>query len=115
MAIYVDNECIGWRGKQWCHLVADSLAELHVFASALGLKRAWFQEHASYPHYDVTVSVRARALLLGALPADRVMLLTICKKLRAELMAGKVKASASLPATSAGGSPWVASPSSLLP
>lgn len=65
MTVFVDNERITWRGKLWCHLVADSLDELHAFAAVLGLKRGWFQEKASYPHYDVTTEVRDRARVLA--------------------------------------------------
>lgn len=89
MAVYVDNEQIGWKGRQWCHLVADSLHELHEFARQLGLRRAWFQERASYPHYDVTASVRLRALRMGALHADRVQLMVCCRKLKAEMNASR--------------------------
>jgi hypothetical protein len=49
-----------------CHLTADTLDELHAFASRLGLRRAWFQEHSSAPHYDLTPSKREQALALGA-------------------------------------------------
>jgi hypothetical protein len=48
------------------HLTADTLEELHAFAKRLGLKREWFQEHWSAPHYDLTPGKRARALELGA-------------------------------------------------
>ncbi len=41
--VYVDDEMIPWRGKLWCHLVADTLPELHAFAQKLGLRQAWFQ------------------------------------------------------------------------
>lgn len=85
MTVYVDNERIPWRGKLWCHLVADSLAELHQFASRLGLKHDWFQDKASYPHYDVTMSVRERALTLGALPARKRQMIASAKLLRDEL------------------------------
>lgn len=102
MPVYVDNERIPWRGREWCHLVADSLDELHAFAATLGLRRAWFQGRASYPHYDVTMSVRTRALALGALNADRVLLIACCKKLRAEVAAGGRSAqNASQPLTAA--------------
>lgn len=90
MAIYVDNERIPWRGTLWCHLVADSLDELHRFASKLGLKRAWFQDKASYPHYDVTMSVRERALGLGALPARKRQMIASATLLRDELRAAQV-------------------------
>lgn len=85
MAIYVDDEQIRWRGKVWCHLVADSLPELHLFASRLGLRRAWFQDHCSYPHYDVTVGLRDKALTLGARLGDRRTILACGRQLKAEL------------------------------
>ncbi|RYG38386.1 MAG: DUF4031 domain-containing protein [Burkholderiales bacterium] len=85
MAVYVDREQIPWRGKLWCHLVADSLDELHAFASALGLKRSWFQDRASYPHYDVTMSMRERALKRGALSVGKTEMLKSARKLKLEL------------------------------
>lgn len=85
MSVYVDNERIAWRGKLWCHLVADSLEELHRFASRLGLKRGWFQDRTRYPHYDVTIQVRERALRLGALDGDRTLVVSCSKRLRVEL------------------------------
>lgn len=48
-----------------CHLMADSVEELHAFAARLGLRRSWFQPR-SRPHYDLTPAKRERALHLGA-------------------------------------------------
>lgn len=62
------------RWKWWCHLVSDTSAiELHEFAAALGLKRAWSQERpkASSHHYDVIASKRDKAIRLGAIPVSR--------------------------------------------
>lgn len=84
MAVYVDSEAIKWRDREWCHLVADSLEELHDFATKLGLKRHWFQEKSYYPHYDVTMSVRSKALCSGAVSVDRATLIACCKKIRKE-------------------------------
>lgn len=84
MAIYVDNVKIKWQGREWCHLVADSLDELHGFARILGLKRSWFQASASYPHYDVTIEVRKRALLLGASEGCRRKIISCAKAMKAE-------------------------------
>lgn len=86
MAVYVDDCCLSWRGKQWCHLVADTLDELHGFARRLGLKRAWFQDKTRYPHYDVTVSVREKAIALGAIAGDRGVVVTKAKQLRLEIV-----------------------------
>lgn len=84
MAVYVDDEMIAWRGKLWCHLVADTLIELHDFADRLGLKRSWYQCESVYPHYDVTISMRDRALLLGAQCGDRRTIIACAKRLKAE-------------------------------
>ena len=45
MSVYVD---------QMGHMKADTREELHDFAVRIGLKLAWFQDHPSHPHYDLT-------------------------------------------------------------
>ena len=85
MAVYVDDEQIPWRGKLWCHLVADSLPELHAFACQLGLKQAWFQSRSTHPHYDVTINVRDRALVMGAVMGDRRTIITRAKQLKEQM------------------------------
>jgi hypothetical protein len=89
MTVYVDNVLIEWRGKRWCHLMADSLDELHRFAQLLGLRRAWFQDKASYPHYDISESVRLRALRLGALHGDKRRMVQCGRSLKLELSTGR--------------------------
>jgi hypothetical protein len=86
MAVYVDSEGIRWRGREWSHLVADSLDELHAFADRLGLQRRWFQSKTLYPHYDVTSTVRVRALALGAKGADRETIVSCAKQMRSEMI-----------------------------
>lgn len=49
-----------------CHMTADSMDELHLLASRIGLKREWFQRHATAPHYDLNASKREAALAAGA-------------------------------------------------
>jgi Protein of unknown function (DUF4031) len=87
MTVYVDDEQIPWRGRLWCHLVADSLDELHVFARQLGLQEGWFQSGSVYPHYDVTVKIRDRALTMGATLGDRRIIISCAKRLKDELYA----------------------------
>jgi hypothetical protein len=61
------------RGKESCHLIAaGDLEELHAFAKKLGLRREWFQGRASWPHYDLTPSKRAKALALGAIEVSAI-------------------------------------------
>ena len=96
MAVYVDNARLAWRGRRWCHLVADSLDELHGFAKSLGLKRGWFQAQASLPHYDVTVEVRDLALSRGAMQADRRTLVLLGRQLKLELQESLARADSQL-------------------
>ena len=84
MTIYVDNVKVKWAGSEWCHLVADTLDELHSFASQIGLRRQWFQSSASYPHYDIKLSVRIKAIQLGAVPGTRKQIIGCAKKLKLE-------------------------------
>lgn len=85
MAVYVDNVRIEWRGRRWCHLVADTVEELHEFAKKLGMQKAWFQLDASYPHYDITVESRVRALEFGAIEGSRIQIITCAQKLKVQL------------------------------
>lgn len=85
MSVYVDNARIPWRNKQWCHLVADTVDELNAFAARLGLRPEWFQRKTLYPHYDITTTVRERALKLGAVAAEKEMVVSRAKGLRAQL------------------------------
>lgn len=86
MPVYVDNARVKWRGRLWCHLVADSIEELHEFAQQLGLKRHWFQHAASYPHYDVTIEIREIALRLGAIEGSRAEIITCARMMKAQLL-----------------------------
>lgn len=53
------------------HLISsESLAELHVFALKIGLKRQWLHYSPRFPHYDLlTDTARARAIEAGAIQA----------------------------------------------
>ncbi|RUT76882.1 DUF4031 domain-containing protein [Marinobacter sp. NP-6] len=84
MTVYVDNARVPWRGKKWCHMVADNLSELHQFAQSIGVRREWFQASASYPHYDVSLVRRQLALNAGALVGTRRQIICCAKKLKAE-------------------------------
>ncbi|BFM03992.1 MAG: DUF4031 domain-containing protein [Psychrobacter sp.] len=85
MAIYVDFVCIEFRGHKWCHMLADTLQELHEFAALIDVDKRLFHRNASYPHYDVTVQMRETAIEYGALPADRRKIIECAKKLKIEL------------------------------
>ena len=69
--------------------------ELHAFARRLGLRQAWFQAKSAYPHYDVTVNLRDRALTLGASMGDRQTIISCARLLKHELVSEQVAVSQS--------------------
>ena len=81
MTVYVDGERNRFGRMVMCHMWADTFAELHKMARAIGMDRAWFQP-LSFPHYDVSLSRRARAVELGAVEVGRHEGVAIRKRLR---------------------------------
>ena len=70
--VYVDEIRPVIRSRCWpynkaCHLVADTISEMHAFARRLSLRRSWCQKHSSLPHYDLTENKRRQAIRLGAI------------------------------------------------
>lgn len=83
MAVYVDKAQNPLGRMKMCHILADTLDELHAMAARLGLKRAWFQRHGT-PHYDICQSKRRDALALGAVEVDRRQTVALIRKLRGD-------------------------------
>ncbi len=52
--------------RVWSHLMADTLPELEHMARMIGLSQSWLQNKPSGVHYDVTDTVRRRAIRFGA-------------------------------------------------
>lgn len=94
MACYVDK-LVDW-GSAWletrggkkrsasCHLVADTLDELHAMAKRIGLRREWFQDAKSVKHYDLTPRRRAAAVAAGAIELSRVEFVNLCRRQRGQ-------------------------------
>lgn len=83
MAVYIDSANIPFRGHLMCHMLADTLGELHAMADAIGMQRRWFQPR-SFPHYDVPQDRRALAVALGAVEVDRRGIVCVMRRLRAD-------------------------------
>lgn len=67
------------------HLMVGSdepLDVLHTFAGRIGLKRQWFQDSITHPHYDMlTKNIRRKAYALGAIEIkDTKEILRLCKR-----------------------------------
>lgn len=72
------------------HMLADSLDELHKMAASIGLRREWFQNHAT-PHYDLCQTKRKAALRLGAIEIDRRQTVTLIRRWRVTNETGRAR------------------------
>lgn len=73
MPIYVGPTMWPFRNMVMGHMfpaARSQLDQLHLMAAEMGLKRQWFQNRPSLPHYDITAGMRAKAVRLGAIPLD---------------------------------------------
>lgn len=76
MSVYVDDFNIradvpnGARTVRgvWCHMTADTHAELVQMAQQIGMKQSWIQKPGTWQeHFDVTLSKRKLAVAAGAI------------------------------------------------
>lgn len=70
MTVYVDDmrrpADLTGRPARWSHLMADTHDELMQAALDLGLRSEWIQHEGTYrEHFDVTETVRQRAIAAG--------------------------------------------------
>jgi hypothetical protein len=84
--VYVDKAIWHWKETTWCHLLADSLEELHLFALELGVKKESFQSppKVKYPHYDLPYFRRVLAIEKGALEISRREVIEKARNLKIE-------------------------------
>lgn len=87
MAVYIDSARNKFGRMVMCHMVADTLDELHDMAKRIGMRREWFQPLSS-PHYDVSLSRRKVAVSHGAVEVGRKELIAIIRKNRGTLRGG---------------------------
>lgn len=65
--VYVDDAKIKFGRMTMCHMIADTTAELLSMADTIGLDRKWIQDAGTYrEHFDVCLSMRAKAVASGA-------------------------------------------------
>lgn len=100
MAVYVDESVWPFRGQLYCHMLADTIEELHAMADKIGMKRAWFQSPPKIrtPHYDIAPSRRALAVKYGAIEVDKYQMNEIAKKAR-EVWKAHMAQTTGLPST----------------
>ena len=81
MPVYVDDARNRLGRMIMCHMIGDTLDELHAMADAIGMRREWFQPK-SFPHYDVSLSRRAVAVARGAVELSQRELVKVIRRLR---------------------------------
>jgi len=82
MTVYVDTATNQFGCMKMCHMLSDTIQELHDMAHKLGLKRDWFQSASTLPHYDICQSKRKLALAYGAVEIDRNDVVALIRKYR---------------------------------
>jgi len=82
--VYVDKPIYRVGRMIMCHMVADTLDELHSMADKIGVDRRWFQSEASFPHYDICKSKRSKAVIFEAVEVGRRELVEIIRRLRGD-------------------------------
>jgi len=87
MSVYVDDLTVSLKSRNWpyshsCHLVADTVEELHYFAGRMRLEPAWFQNKPELPHYDLIKGKRLLAVKLGAVEVNSYKISELMKMYR---------------------------------
>ncbi|MCS4088844.1 DUF4031 domain-containing protein [Rhizobium sp. BK176] len=83
MAVYVDRTRNKLGRMITCHMLADTLDELHAMAKLIGSKPSWFQlSRTGVPHYDIPLFRRADAIRLGAIETSRRETVAIMERTR---------------------------------
>jgi hypothetical protein len=85
MSVYVDKARNPYGRMIMCHMVADRIDELIGMADRIGLSRRHFQA-GSFPHFDLSLGYRDRALRHGAIEVDRRALVDVMRAYRALLL-----------------------------
>lgn len=66
MTVWIDDMYLYPLGRfgrmKMSHMIADTEEELHQMADQIGLSRRWYQGD----HYDVSMSLRTKAIACGA-------------------------------------------------
>lgn len=65
----MDNMKARYRNMIMCHMMADTVDELHAMADKIGVVRRHFQD-TKYKHYDICLSKRILAVRYGAIELD---------------------------------------------
>ncbi len=83
MTVYVDDARNRFQRMVMCHMIGDTVEELHAMSADIGLLPEWFQPK-SWPHYDVSLTRRRLAVQAGAREVTQRELVAVIRQLRAK-------------------------------
>lgn len=66
MTVYVDDMQAKFGRMKMCHCLADTEEELFAMMDKIGVDRKWYQTKKGNLHFDIALSMRAKAVRLGA-------------------------------------------------
>lgn len=81
MTVYVDDSRLPFGRLIMCHMVSETVVELHAMANAIGVHRRHFHRG----HYNVCMAMRAKAVARGAVEISD----TAAAKIRRRLERGQ--------------------------
>lgn len=86
MAVYVDEPIWPFGRMKMCHMLADTITELHTMADVIGVARRHYQgpPKTRTPHYDICKSKRQVAVKAGALECDRHTMVQVMRRVRTQ-------------------------------
>lgn len=77
MTVYVDNARIPYGRMVMSHMIADHHRELVAMAESVGLSTHWIQDLGTHrEHFDVSQTMRRRAIANGAVAITQRQLVT---------------------------------------
>jgi hypothetical protein len=73
MSVYVDDVRFEYGRMIMCHMWADTTNELLEMADKIGMQRKWLQcpPKARWTHFDISLSMKKKAIENGAILTDR--------------------------------------------
>ena len=86
MSVYVDDAQFPYGRMIMCHMVADTLDELHNMADIITVNRKWFQDKPNFPHYDISKGKRALAVSSGAIEITTREMIRFRKRLEEDIV-----------------------------
>jgi hypothetical protein len=80
MAVYIDNAAASYGRMIMCHMVADTLDELHQMADKIGVDRKHYHDF----HYNICKQMRDKAFQHGAVKVTTRQAALVRSRLRNE-------------------------------